>query len=414
MEFIHRHISDDVQEALEDRPVVLITGARQTGKSTLVQQLCQKRNMTYLTLDDLTLLAAVQNDPAGFVSGLKGQTAIDEVQRVPDLLLAIKASVDQDRTPGRFILTGSANVMVVPKISESLAGRKEVLTLFPFSKSELLNVRYNFLDRLFSDGLSEQESVETNDNALFEAILKGGYPEVQRINSERRRTAWFKSYIATLLQRDIRDLSQIEGLAEMPRLLSFLAAQSCGLLNLSELSRHLSLSAMSMKRYVALLQAVYIVRLLPAWSGNIGKRLIKSPKIFLNDTGLLAYLTGMTESYLKMYPEKKGILFENFVMQELEKLISWSDLNLNLYYYRTASGREVDFVLETSDGRIAGIEVKCSSTLHLTDFKGIYDFSDSVKGNFHIGIVLYTGSRVIPFGEKLFAVPVSLLWRDAS
>lgn len=410
MEMIQRHITGRIIEALSDRPVVLLNGARQTGKSTLVQWICKQRNIPYFTLDDFTLLSAVKSDPAGFLAGVKGSVAIDEVQRIPELFLAIKADVDRNRRAGRFLLTGSANVMLLPKMAETLVGRMEILSLWPFSRGELSGNRENFLNLMFSEDIPNLNDVTFDRNGFFQSVLQGGYPEVLQLRSDRRRVAWFRSYISTLLQRDVKDLSQIEGLSEMPRLLSLIAAQSCSLLNMSELSRDLGISHTSMKRYMTLLQAVFIVRLLPAWFGNVGKRLIKAPKAFLNDTGLLAYLSGINADHLLREPGKTGAVVENFVMQEFQKQISWHEVPLNLFYYRTAGGREVDFILETMDGRIVGVEVKSASTVQANDFKGLRDLAETIGDRFHRGVILYVGPTTVPFAKNLYAIPIRALW----
>lgn len=410
MDFIRRHIADQVREGLRDRPVILLNGARQTGKSTLVKWICKGRSISYLTLDDFTVLSAAKNDPAGFISGIEGPVAIDEVQRVPELLLAIKEAVDRERTPGRFLLTGSANVMFLPRLADTLVGRMEIIPLWPFSSGEINGRREGFIDALFSERLPAYGEQPVDRLKFFDDILTGGYPEALNQRSGRRRAEWFHSYIATLLQREVRDLARIEGLSEMPRLLSLVAARSGSLVSVSELSRSLGMPQMTLKRYVSLLRAVFIIQVLPAWSGNIGKRLIKTPKIFLNDTGLLGSLSGLNTDRLKRNPDLSGTLLENYVMQELSKQQGWSRTSISLYYYRTAGGKKVDFVLQAADGRIAAIEVKAASTVWQSDLKGIQDLADNVGKRFHRGVILYLGNRTVPFAENLHAVPVRSLW----
>lgn len=405
-----RHITEDVVEALTDRPVVVVNGARQTGKSTLVQWICAQRSIPYYTLDDLTVLSAVKHDPGGFLASIDGPLAIDEVQCVPELFLAMKADVDRQRQPGQFLLTGSANVMLLPQMAEMLVGRMEILTLFPFSQDELSGHRATFLASLFAEELAHITDDAFERITFLHNLLQGGYPEVRQLASECRRNAWFQSYISTLLQRDVKDLAHIEGLTEMPRLLSLIANQSASLLNLSDLSRNLGISHTTMKRYITLLQTVFLVQLLPAWAGNVCKRLIKAPKIFVHDTGLLAFLCGITPDHLSTHPEKTGLLVESFVMQELQKQISWHDRPVKLMYYRTTSGREVDFVLETMDGRIVGLEVKSVSSVQPRDFKGLKDLAETVGDRFVRGIVLYLGQSTVPFSDKLCAMPINALW----
>jgi predicted AAA+ superfamily ATPase len=410
MDLIQRNLTDQITEALSDRPVVLINGARQTGKSTLVQMICKQRGYQYFTLDDFSVLSAAKSDPAGFISGIESPVAIDEVQRVPELFLAIKAAVDRDRKPGQFLLTGSANVMFLPRIADTLTGRMEIFPLRPFSKGEIIIHKESFIDLAFSNRIPSFKEETIDRKKLFDEILIGGYPEVLRLRSKSRRIGWFQSYLTTLLQREVNALSRIEGLSEMPRLLSLVASQVCSLLNMSDLARNLGISHMTFKRYITLLEAIFVIEMLPAWFGNVGKRLIKAPKVFLNDTGLLGYLLGLDTRHLIADPNKAGPLVENFVMQELNKQRGWSQTPVNLFYYRTAGGKEVDFVLETRDGRIVGLEVKSSASVQSSDFKGLHDMAETTANRFHRGILLYVGNQVVPFAKNLHAVPIGALW----
>ena len=296
---IARNITDRILDSLADTPVVMLNGARQVGKSTLVQKIASDHHQArYLTLDDAVVLGAARSDAAGFLSGLEGPVVLDEVQRAPQLFLAIKASVDRDRTPGRFLLTGSADVMLLPKVSESLAGRMEIHTLWPFSQGEISGVKETFIDRLFTG--SKEFPVLPHPEArpldVNERIVTGGYPEVIKRLSESRRTSWYGSYITTILQRDIRELANIEGLTDIPRILSLLAARASSLINYAELSRSSGVPQSTLKRYMALLEAAFLIRRIPPWSGNLSKRLVKSPKLFLTDTGLAAYLMGLNRA----------------------------------------------------------------------------------------------------------------------
>jgi predicted AAA+ superfamily ATPase len=406
-----RNITDKVFEALQDTPVVFLNGPRQAGKSTLVQMLTEdKHPAKYLTFDDSNVLAAASADPAGFIAGLEGALVIDEVQRVPDLFLAIKAEVDRNRKPGRFLLTGSANILLLPKLAESLVGRMEILTLWPLSQGEIKSCKEAFVDRLFSKKTISVESTSLATSTLFKKILSGGFPEVLSRTSANRQKAWFSSYVTTILQRDVRDISNIEGLTSIPRLLSLVASRACGLLNYAELSRSFAIPQSTLKRYLSLLETTFLVKLLPAWSGNLGKRLVKSPKVLLTDTGLIAHLIGVDQQRLKEEPQFFGGLLENFAAMELVKQIGWSKVQPQLFHFRTQTGQEVDFLLEDSAGRIVGIEVKASSTVRSDDLKGLRMLSDSVGDKFIRGIVLYCGSDYVPFGSKLAAVPMSELW----
>lgn len=364
-------------------------------------------------MDDAGAMASATRDPDAFIHAITGPVVIDEVQLVPDLFRAIKLEVDRRRTPGRFLLTGSANVLLVPKVSESLAGRIEILTLWPFSVGELAGAREGFIDRAF--GNERADAWLTRDASrrdLVKRMLIGGYPEVtQRPDADRRR-AWFASYITTILQRNVRAMADIEGLAVLPRMLSMLAAQSGGLLNAAELARDAGYSVPTTMRYLTLLQATHLYQPLYAWSGNVRKRLIKAPKVYLNDTGLLSYLMGWSGDPFAEPSASIGRLLESFVCQELRKQITWSETKPALYYYRTAGGREVDFVLEDQGGRIVGIEVKAAVKLTGDDVKGLEDLAATVGNRFHTGVVLYQGSTVVPFGPKCWALPVGTLFAE--
>lgn len=409
LNYISRNIEANLRAAVAYRPVVLLNGARQTGKSTLVKYLSEVGAGQYYTFDDFTLLASVQNDPEGFIAGLQGPVIIDEIQRVPKLFVAIKKQVDRNREPGQFILTGSANYLMLPDLSESLTGRMDIITLWPFSNDEINGRKSQFIDKLFAGQIPGVVESDLDQETLLQRIITGGYPEVQVLVSDKRKQNWFRSYVTTIIQREIRDISNIEGLFEIPRLLSILASQSASILNISNLNRKTGISNTTMKRYLSLLKAVFLIQLIPAWYRNVGKRLIKSPKVFINDTGLLSYLLGLSVSRLVQYPDLLGPVLENYILNELVKQSTWSDTEVKLYYYRTAYGREVDFVLENLRGDIVGIEVKSSCSVDSGDFKGLKDLHASVGEQFVYGVVLYTGKTIVPFGEKYFALPIGTL-----
>jgi len=409
-----RYLLENFTDALSDTPVVLLNGARQTGKSTLVRSLIDGgRAARYLTFDDAAVLALAAGNPEGFLVGLERPVILDEVQRVPELFLALKAVVDRDRTPGQFILTGSVDVLSLPRIAESLAGRMEILTLRPLSQGEIGGVRERFIDAVFAEALPSVRIVgEGGKRELLEAVLRGGYPEVLLREREERRRAWFSAYITTILQRDVREQSNIEGLTEMPRLLALLATRCAMLLNFSELSRGLGIPQTTLKRYMALLETTFLVEMLPAWSGNMGKRLVKSSKILLVDTGLCAYLQGGDLDRLEAMPHVAGQLVENFVAGELAKQSAWSLRDVRLYHFRTQSGQEVDLVLEDRAGNVVGIEVKSAESVTPDSFKGLRLLADELGDKFRRGVVLYGGRETIPFDARLHAMPIRALWGE--
>ena len=410
---IDRRITSQVLAALADTPVVVLTGARQTGKTTLVRALASSTHPArYFSFDDAGVLAAAQADPAGFVAGLDGPVVLDEVQRVPQLFLALKASVDRDRRPGRFLLTGSANVLLLPRLAELLVGRMEVLSLWPLAQSEIAGAGDSFVDRVFVDPPFSVSSEAWPQ--LLDRLLRGGYPEVLGRASAARRQVWFQSYITTLLQRDVRDLVNVERLTVLPRLLALLATRAASLLNTSELSRTSGIPLSTLKRYLALFEATFLTQLLPAWSGNLGKRLVKAPKLFLSDTGVLASLLGANQRLLERDRTLAGPLLENFVVMELFKHASWSQVRPRLFHFRTQTGQEVDLVLEDAAGRVVGIEVKASASVSAKDFKGLRTLAEAVGEGFLRGLVLYTGTESIPFGGAFHALPVQALWPPAA
>ena len=410
---IHRHLTEPLRQALSDTPVVLVNGARQTGKSTLVESPeLAGDDRQYLTFDDPGVLAAARRDPNGFVAGLSSPVTLDEVQHVPELFPAIKVDVDRKREPGRFLLTGSANVLLLPKLSESLAGRMEVLTLWPFSQGEINGVREGFLDSLFSKkpAWTAHRAGAMSRGELLAKVLAGGYPPVVARSTGARRKAWFQSYLTTILQRDVRDLANLADLSAVPRLLAVVASRAGGLLNFADLSRSLALPQTTLKRYFALLEATFLVQLLRPWSGNLGQRTIQTPKVYLNDTGLLAHLLGLTMARLTVDGGLVGGALENFVLMELRKQCAWSEAQPQNYFWRTAAGQEVDFVLEDSAGHVVGVEVKASATLGGSDVRGLQAMANAVGKRWIRGVVLYTGTEVIPFAENLHGLPLPLLW----
>ena len=344
---IPRNITPCLLEALADRPVVLLHGARQVGKSTLAVSLASGPHPArYVTLDDAAELAAAHSDPVGFIGRLSGPVVLDEIQRAPELLLSIKREVDRNRRPGRFLLTGSANVLFLPRLADTLAGRMEIHTLWPLSQGEIEGVRDGFVDAVFSDTLPPVTGDGEPWTRLIERIVRGGYPEVVREEAPAARQAWFGSFVTTVLQREVREISNIEALTAMPRLLALLAARAGGLLNISDLSRSLGIPLTTLKRYLALLETTFLIQTLPAWAANLGKRLAKAPKVVLTDTGLMTYLLGLAPDRLSLEPTFRGPLLETFAAMEIRKQITWSETQPSMLHFRTSAGHEVDLVLE--------------------------------------------------------------------
>ena len=406
---IRRNIESAVHQALADTPVVLLNGPRQTGKTTLAQMMTEKAGTRYFSLDDAATLASAAGDPAGFVRNLSGPVVIDEIQKAPDLFPAIKLAVDQDRQPGRFLLTGSANVMTLPRLSESLAGRMEIIPLFPFSAGELAGQHEGFLKRLFDGTIAKTKPISVKDD-LPARLVRGGYPEAVQRQSDDRRATWFASYLSTILQRDVRDLARVDALHSLPNLLKLLAARVSGLLNLADVSRDAGLPHTTLVRHLALLETVFLVHRLPAWSPNLGKRLVKAPKLHLVDSGFACHLIGADARRLAEDRPLLGRLLETFVVGELRKQLSWTDRQTALFHFRTAAGSEVDVVLEKADGTVAALEIKAGVTVGASDFSALQALRDQLGSRFSAGGVLYLGDQVVPFGDKLTLVPLPALW----
>jgi predicted AAA+ superfamily ATPase len=409
---IERALTRDIDAALEDTPVVLVVGPRQSGKSTLVEAIAESRGgATYKTLDNALTLALARDDPEDFVASAgDGLLIVDEVQRAPDLLLAIKASVDRDRRPGRFVLTGSADVLMLPNVSETLAGRMEILRLWPLTQAEIEGRPGGLVESLLTGDLSSVAAnvapIDRND--LMDRIAVGGFPEAVVRQGERRRR-WFASYVETVVQREIRDVANVAGLVDLPRLLQMLAARAGGTVNYSALGRDLGISQTTLKRYIALFEVTFLVKALRAWYRNIGQRLVKSPKLAIVDSGLMLHQLGGGAG-AGVPDAAVGPLVENFAAMELVKLAALADERPSVLHFRTHDGVEVDALLERRDGRIAGIEVKAAATVTQRDLRGLRALEFKLGDDFLCGVVLYAGADARQLTKKLWALPISALW----
>ncbi len=412
-----RNIQQKLEEAIGRSPVVLLTGARQTGKTTLVKEMGKEKGYGYVTFDDVQIFSAAKDNPVGFIKELPKPIILDEVQRIPELFLTIKKDVDENRIAGRYILTGSANPLLIPRLGDSLAGRMEIYSLLPLSQGEKRGIKELFIEKVFAKDTIFGETYkahlsqasERSKEQLYKEILIGGYPLVQGVDYSGR-DAWFSSYITTLLHRDVQDLSNVTGLTEFPKLLHVLATRVGGLLNTAELSRATGIPATTLARYLSILQILFIVLYQQPWFSNLGKRLLKAPKLFLIDTGLLTSLLKIDVDRALADGNLMGNIFENFIMDELRKQLTWSTKSATLYYLRTTSGIEVDGILEDPSGGIVGIEIKASETITPHDFKGLRYLQEEVGSKFVRGIVIYTGSAYVPFGDRLLAIPAHALW----
>ncbi|OZA60665.1 MAG: hypothetical protein B7X75_03270, partial [Sphingobacteriales bacterium 39-40-5] len=416
---IPRHIKPQLLEALRLSPVVFLNGARQTGKSTLVHQIASQigrdgASASYVTFDRPTAMAAATAAPEAFLEAYPKPLIIDEVQMVPDLFRALKVVVDEDRLAdkglinGNFLLTGSANILSLPKLSDPLVGRMNVLTLYPFTTAEASQGMGNGLARLMQfdfNGISDRGI------KLVDAIQLAGFPEIHQ-KPEAERTIWMDSYITTILQRDVKQIAELEKSAVLPQLLRILAARAGGLLNDSDIAREIGLTSVTTKTYRHILQMMFLTFNINPWHRNIGKRLVKAPKGYMIDTCLLCHMLDLSLSDIAINkPDLFKHILENYIATEILKQLNNSKINTGLYHFRTSDGKEVDFILEKPDGSVFAIEVKKSESLSMNDFKGIQVFAELTGKDFIGGIVLYAGKEVVPFGTNLWAVPFYMLWQ---
>lgn len=405
---LHRHISARLAEAMSDTPVVLLSGPRQAGKTTLVRQVAEAQQMRYLTLDDELTRLSAQEDPTGMIRSLD-RVVIDEIQRSPTLLLAIKKSVDEDRRPGRFLLTGSANVMALPTVADSLAGRMETLSLLPLSQCEIEKQTINWLDKVYAGQIPQPGSSARADN-LVNRVLCGGYPEALARSSIRRRTAWARQYLDALIQRDVRDVSGIEKRHELPLFLRALAQTAGQMCNYTQLGGQVGLDSKTAAKYIGVFENMYLLKRVDVWARNRLQRVVKSPKLQFIDSGLLAALLDLSEDEVLKTKARFGNALESFVFGELLKHTSTAHGDYHLLYYRDTDKVEVDVVIENAAGQLVGVEVKASATVHERDLRGLRKFAGLAGDQFQMGVVLYDGDETMPLGHGIWAAPLSTLW----
>ena len=406
---IERGLADVVVEAMASARAVAMLGPRQAGKSTLARMLASGRlPAEYLTLDDGPVRSAAQADPEGFVAVLGRRTVIDEVQRAPELLLAIKSRVDRDRSPGQFLLTGSANLRRIPTVADALPGRVDYLTLWPLTQGEIAGRREDVLGRLFDGDVPQLTDAPVGRHAYAELLLAGGFPDA-RTRSGAARVRFFDSYVSSIVDRDVADAARVHDLASVGTLLRLVAARSGSLARYEGLGRDASLDGKTVKSHLDVLERLFLIRIRRPWHVNLGQRQVKAPKLYVSDPGLLAGLIGADDRRLRDDGGFAGSLMETFVATELERQASWATQPMSFWHYRE-DGREVDTIVEHPSGDIIGIEVKSSATVRATDFRGLAHVRDRVGGRLRAGIVVYAGRRTLPFGDRLWALPLPGLW----
>lgn len=409
MKFVDRNVAATVEYAMAYARVVALLGPRQAGKSTLARRLASERlSADYMSLDDEPVRALALADPVGFVAACGTCTVIDEVQRAPELLLAIKSRVDRDPTPGQFLLTGSANVRRIPTVSDALPGRVDYLTLWPLTQGEIEGRRESFLERLFGGEAPTDVDAPVGRGAYAETLLAGGFPEA-RGRPGMARSLFFSSYVDSIVDRDVGDVSRVRDPASVGTLLRLLAARSGGLARYDALAREVGIDGKTVKGHLDVLERLFLIRVRRPWHVNLGARQVKAPKLYLSDTGLLAALVGADAARVREDDGFAGALFETFVATELERQASWFGEPLTFWHYRQAD-REVDVVIERLSGEIVGVEVKASATVRPSDFAGLRQLRDRLGERMVGGAVIYAGARTLPFGKGAWAIPLRALW----
>jgi uncharacterized protein len=412
VDLVPRKAEGPLAEALSDTRVVTLNGARQAGKSTLAQLAARARPSALVRLlDDPATLRAARDDPADFVDH-DGLLVIDEVQLAPELFRSIKVAVDTDPRPGRFLLTGSAQVLALRQLPDALPGRMEIVELWPFSQGEIDRSPNGFVDAAFARGPALSRTSALRKRDYLERAVRGGFPEAVR-RSPRRRAAFFDSYLTSLIERDVKELAAIERQGDLRRLVALLAARSGGLLVPATLAGESGIPRTTLNRYLELLTAVFLIKQIPAWSAGQTHRAIGTPKLAFVDTGIACYLLGQDATRLGEPDGAAGPMMQTFVLMEVARQLTWSSERARLYHYRTKDRVEVDVVLETPDGRVVAIEVKAGATIRAEDLAGLRHLAQRLGSRFVAGYVLYAGQQTLPFGDRLRALPVDALWQCA-
>jgi predicted AAA+ superfamily ATPase len=408
--FVDRNIRPTIVEALSEARAVCLLGARQAGKSTLARAIAESEHPAqYLTLDDEATRRSALDDPTGFIAGISGSAVIDEVQRAPDLMLAIKERLDTSNERGQFLLTGSANLLALPSIADALPGRVDYIHLWPFSQGELSGRRESFIDRLLAGETPRVMDAPAGRGAYAERIVAGGFPEAQH-RTKQGRARFFSSYISSMLGRDLQDVAKVRDPENVERLLRIIAARSASLASSRGAANELGVDHKTVAAQTRILENLFLVSRLPPWHVNLGARQVKTPKLYMTDTGLLTHLINVDAAGIVRNPDVAGSVFETFVAMELARQCDWAASRPSLFHYRDSQQREVDILLELPSGEVAGVEIKTAAGARPRDFAGLRHLRDKLGSRFKAGVVLYTGKQALSFGDRLSAVPLCGLW----
>ena len=401
-----------IEEGIDDARIVFVAGARQVGKTTLIRKITGaggRRAMRELSLDDSATREAANADPAGFVAGLGGPAFIDEVHRAPDLLLELKKAVDADAVPGRFLITGSANVLASKRILDALPGRIDRFTLWPLAQSEIERGRVNVVDALFAADPPQVSGAPVGLSEYVDRIVAGGFPEAHERRPGRSRTRWFDGYLAGSLEHDLRELADVRRADDAEHLLRLLASQTANLYKADPIARKVGMDHKTVNSYVGLLRQMHLVHQLPGWRPGLGAREATTPKMYVSDVGLLCHLLGADARRLLADDQVKGKGCETFVVNEILKQAAWADVETRAYHYQRRDA-DVDLVLENRAGDIAGVEIKASATLTAKDWRWLAKLRDARGDSFRAGIVVASVAQTTPLGDRLWAVPFSAFW----
>jgi predicted AAA+ superfamily ATPase len=409
---VPRRIEPLLSESLDHARIVLLAGARQVGKTTLVTGVTRpdgRHPMRFVSLDDRAARQAANDDPAGFIAGLGGPAVIDEIQHAPELLLELKRAVDIDTAPGRFLITGSADVLAHRKVIDALPGRIDRLELWPLARTEIEGGELNIIDELLAGRPPQVRRATVGSDAYATAISEGGYPEVRLRPPGRLRNRWFEDYLAGSLGKDLLALADLRRADETGRLLRLLASQSANLLSYRKISQQLEIDDKTVKEHTLLLEQLFLIRRLPGWRPGLGAREAARPKAYVCDPGLLAHLLGADESRIRSDDQVKGKVCETFVLAELLKHAGCAEQTMRLFHYQR-DREDVDFILENNAGEIAAVEVKASATVDRRDRRWLERLRDARSSSFRAGVIIHAGAETVPLGDRLWAVPFSGLW----